>query len=1067
MKQRIARALAERGRTAEARDVEFAPISTIHAFLARVLRERALDAGLDPRFVVADEMTAQLHLEAALERAVDGLDGPSREALSRVSGAEEAVLELFLALRATPLSVEDLRWVRADREELGRRMTRFLEDCAAVTQGRSGRTADKLAGLARGAVGFAALDPDRAEEFADLVGGHVTAPCVELFREGKALRDPYRSLGLEPLAEEVGAAVREALAALDRFYAEAKRAEGLVDFADLERIGLAVLHSPAGTDVAAGFDHLLVDEYQDTSRIQEAVLDRLAAGCQRFGVGDEKQSIYRFRYADVGVFRTLQERASRFRLTGSFRTRPEIVDFVNRTFARRFAGTGVAPQDLRALAGFAPADDPRVEVVAAQGATLAVARRAEARALARRLRQLAGDGATPLTREGREGPVEYRHCALLLRTMTHLPLYERALADEGVPYVVVKGRGYYQAREVVDLAHLLLLLGDPLDEYRATAAMTSLFCGATDGDVVQVRALADADAGTGDDADADANAAGDGHGLRFVPWPLRPLHAARPEAVPPERWRRFVVFAQRFRRWRRLLGRLETGDLVETILHETRFAELSLVEPDGRRRHANLQKALHRARDFPDDPVAYARSLLEFRDREMRESEAPVASEADQAVRIMTVHAAKGLEWPVVAVGDLGAAAHARGRPILRPDGLFGVRIRAADEETAKPPGFEELTEWDKEQEGEEQLRLLYVAYTRAEERLLLAGAIPDKGGSKNAPIRDVVDAAGDGVALLDARALAARGPRDRRGARIRAAVRRRAPLAEDIARDDRAAAELLARLDALDSPVPDNTPYVAAVADLVEHARCPRRYRLKRMYGLEWDEPAGTGPAEDPEAEEAPDAEELPRRELGTVFHEVMEEVGPWTVPDEETVRRLLPARPGAPLDAPEAASDEAGDGDAFGRVAVERVRTWARWLAAQPFAAAVRDAEPQLEMAFLTRIAGLPVRGVMDLYAPGVPMVLDYKTGHTPRPEAYAVQVSVYVAALRALDLPAPDRAHLVYVDAEQTCEVPAEPVDELVGAFVAAHRGAGVFPPEPGEACRHCEFRPACVRDGVPCP
>ncbi len=1067
MKERIRETLRERGRLAEARKVEFAPISTIHAFLARTLRERALDAGLDPRFTVADEMTAQLHLEASLERAVDGLDPKTREDLSRVSGGEDDVFSIYLALRATPLGIDDLSFVRQDKEELRIRMRRFLDGCHGKAPGK---TAERLSRLSREGFAFGNLDPARADDFDECVKGRVANAFRDHFLEGKAIAKLYLSLRHEPLAEAVGAAMVDVLRGLDAHYTRAKRAEGLVDFADLERLGMRLLESPVGAEIAGAFDHLLVDEYQDTSRIQEAILERLAAGSERFGVGDEKQSIYRFRYADVAVFRTLQDKATRFSLSGSFRTRPEIMRFLNRTFADLFSGTRVQSQDLRATASWNERDGVPVEVIAPEGSSLADGRRKEARTLARRLRQIVEEKEVRLTRAGREGMIEYRHCALLLRTMTHLSLYERALSNAGVPYVVVKGRGYYAAREVVDLAHLLLLLGDPLDEFRATAALTSLFCGATDGDVVHLRALgqrpsADTRAAKARDADETTHGRGGGRAaLRNVPWSLRALHAERPDAIPTERWERLVLFARRFQRWQTLLGRIETGDLVETILHETRFAELCLIERDGRRRHANLQKALRRAREFPDDPVAYARSLLDFREREFRESEAALASESDQAVRIMTVHAAKGLEWPLVAVADLTARSRSIGGPILMPDGEFGVRLKVDGEpKSVKPPGFEALNDLNKDLEREEALRLLYVALTRAEEHLILSGAVIPAKKKGTTLVHAVLDESPDDVAQIDCGPLLSPDSRRRQGAAIRAAVRRRADLPAELPRADEDADALLARLDALEPPVPDNTPYVAAVADLVEFTRCPRRYRLKRMYGIEWDpDPAADSSslatsvrnAEDFEADEPANAEEHPRRALGTAFHEIMEEVGPWTIPDEATIRRYLPDATGGRADA-----------DRKGEVAL--MTRWSEWLTAQPFTAGLEQADPQREMAFLTRIAGLPVRGVIDLYAPGVPMVLDYKTGKNPRPSQYAVQVSVYVAALRQLGLPAPDRAHLVYVDAEQTCEVPAEPVDDLIHSFITAHRGAGDFPPQPGEACQHCEFKKACERNGVHCP
>lgn len=120
---------------------------------------------------------------------------------------------------------------------------------------------------------------------------------------------------------------------------------------------------------------------------------------------------------------------------------------------------------------------------------------------------------------------------------------------------------------------------------------------------------------------------------------------------------------------------------------------------------------------------------------------------------------------------------------------------------------------------------------------------------------------------------------------------------------------------------------------------------------------------------------------------------------------------------------------------------------------------------MSFLTRVAGLAVRGVIDLYAKELPLLLDYKTGERVRAGEYGEQVAIYVAAVRALGLPAPERAHLVYVDAQEVVPVEAQPVDDLVERFRAAHREDGGFTPEPGSACMHCEFRRACIADGVP--
>jgi len=156
-----------------------------------------------------------------------------------------------------------------------------------------------------------------------------------------------------------------------------------------------------------------------------------------------------------------------------------------------------------------------------------------------------------------------------------------------------------------------------------------------------------------------------------------------------------------------------------------------------------------------------------------------------------------------------------------------------------------------------------------------------------------------------------------------------------------------------------------------------------------------------------------------------------------------------------------EAGERD------MERVREWCAWLREQEVVKLLEGRKYEPEMPFLTRIHGLPVRGVMDLYEPTLPLLLDWKTGEQVRAEEYAPQVAIYLAALRALGRPAPDRAYLVYVAAQKVVEVREEPVGDLVADFVAAHRGEGAFPPAPGPACRHCEFRDACAANGVAVP
>ncbi|MEM8883918.1 MAG: UvrD-helicase domain-containing protein [Planctomycetota bacterium] len=987
MKQRIRDEFADRGDAVRARQVEFASISTIHAFLARVLRERALDAGVDPRFGVADEITAELLLEQAMSEAVEACEDP---ALFDLAGGEDFVRSLYHAARATPLALGDLGAADVDEEAFRARLDAFLD--AAATFGGGGKTKEKIDELVARRAQWHAFDFDG---FTPLLL-RWSKPDPELKEELGALKKIVEAWPFRARAQAAGTAVVALLQTIDDRYAALKRDEGLVDFTDLERLGLQLLRSDAGPAVAADFDQVLVDEYQDTSLIQQALVDALAQGRERYGVGDQKQSIYRFRYADASIFRQLQESSDAYPLSGSFRSRPEVVRFVNNLFRDLFAETDTTAQDLHAAREWDDAVAPCVEVLSPEAERAPRARRREADALATRLFRLVEE----------EKRFRWGDGALLLPRMSNLPLYERALSDRGIPFVVVKGRGYYAAREVVELANLLLLLEDPSNRFRAVCVLTSLLCGVPEVDLLRF------------ENDADL-----------------PLGPPRPERIPDERWARLETFFARFAAWQQAMGRVETGDLVERILTETRFADLMLLEPDGRRRHANLKKVLRQARATKLTAPEFARGLLEFREREVRESEAPIASEKDDALQIMTVHASKGLEFPFVAVADLTEADPKGGRVVLRPDGVFGLAVRDG-EKSGKPPGYAELVAWDREQERAEERRLWYVAMTRAEQHLILSW--PRANRSRNNALESLRTAPPEGVTVLEAETLQDRTGRRGFGRAVRAAVRRGADLPAELPRDDAAADAVLARVQSYREPVVDEVPYIAAVADLVEFDRCPRRYRLRRMLGIELESPPPF------EGGEAPDSDEHPRRILGTAFHKVVAEVGAGEVPDEATVR----------LHFPEARPQD-----------VTKIIEWASWFADQPLAAELRATKSSAEMDFLVRVGGLPLRGTIDLYARGLPLLLDWKTSREPKPEQYALQVAIYLQALRELELPCPEKGHLVYVDAQEIHEVEPVPLEPLLERFRAAHRSR--FEPTPGDACRYCDFRSACETEGHDLP
>ena len=474
--------------------------------------------------------------------------------------------------------------------------------------------------------------------------------------------------------------VDELLGRFGAAYAEAKAARAGVDFDDLE---LRVRDLLAGDDAlrarwAERFALIMVDEFQDTNRLQLDVLEALERG-NLFAVGDEAQSIYGFRHADVGIFRARRAAlgAGGVRgLTVNFRSRPEILDVVNAAFAPLLGPgftplvAGRGPDELRLFAPDPP-EEPRVELLACETsgwdereAGLGLAglaaqpwRRAEARAVAARLRAEVDDSGRAV-----------RDLVVLVRATSSLRLYEQALEEQGLPTYVVGGRGYWSQEQVRDGIAYLSLLANPHDEAALYATLSSPFCGAgTDALVL----LAEAGRSEGEGAWAAlrrAARARSGRGLvaRRASPRIRPPGSSRSRASPPASG----------------CGPSGSPSRCCSSARSPRPATTSRSSraSGGDRRLANLRKLMRLARDYERAEGRDLRGFLAYavgQDlAEAREGEAALESEGLDAVRLMTIHRAKGLEFPVVCVADLGRpGVTARERLLVGQDGTAGLKL--------------------------------------------------------------------------------------------------------------------------------------------------------------------------------------------------------------------------------------------------------------------------------------------------------------------------------------------------------------------------------------------------------
>jgi ATP-dependent helicase/nuclease subunit A len=1087
MRSRVRARLIELTRRDLARDAEKAWISTIHGFCSRVLRAHALSAGIDPDFRVLDELEAERLGLDAFDRALedflgDGQD-PSRLEMAAAYTPDrlrDMVRTAYSRLRSrgerhpslaesSPPAVGDERErlasaVAAALRELGGRDGKRVIEAVE----RLERCERVLAGLAPGTL----ADPADLEKLSFAAGARaLEGEACEEYRQALAA---YAALCAAQRQHADHALVRSLLDLYGRRYEELKRGRSGLDFEDLELVARDLLARDAGVreSYASRFAHVLVDELQDVNPLQNGLFQLLERD-NLFQVGDENQSIYGFRHADVSVFREQHEQAAAEgraeSLTVNFRSRGEVLDAVDLLFARLWKGGFEPLREAEGARGGRPRVEPCVELIVVErskqrwdahlgedaepfGAGMRTAtpwRACEARLLARRVDELAGDGR----------PFGYGDVVLLLRATTHMSVYERALEERGVPTHVVGGRGYWSQQQVGDLRHWLAALANPLDELALYSVLASPLVGASL-DAVALLALESR------------------RGGRDPWWSLREpdgLMQTLPEADRP----RIERFVELFAAERRVAPQVSLETLIDRAVTSTGYDTHVLSLPAGDRRMANVRKLMRMAREFEAGEGRDLRGFIDFvAERDLiqaREGEAPLEAEQLDAVRLMTVHRAKGLEFPVVCLADLGKDGREEAGSLRISDaGEVGLRLASLGGGTVDTAELERIKEKQKLASEEEERRVFYVAATRAQEHLVLSGATDLERrlepGALCEPMRWVwrglapdlpgEDATGLHVDSWEGRDVAVRWQRcapdtvdELLPPADRAPVRPR-PSAEPGFEQ--------APLEHAAVPAPRALPASRLSYSALEaYRRCGYRFYLERTLGL---------PARDVEPPPAPDpppAAGLPALLRGSLAHELLEglDFRRPRVPPEDGVAALI-----------ERQGVEVRDTDVADLRALVEGFTASELCARVGAAGGVRT---ELPFSFSleppeARGRSLLVNGVVDVLAeePDRTLIVDYKTdpleGAEPAElveDAYATQRLIYaLAALRG----GAERVEVVHVLLER----PAEPVSAIYLAADAAGLEAdllelasglvqGSFIPTSDphrELCANCPGQPA---------
>jgi ATP-dependent exoDNAse (exonuclease V) beta subunit len=978
--------------------IERAQASTLDAFCAGLLREYAIQAGVDPQFRIVEDRESVVLRNAAVREALDALfeeREPEAVALMRGMAAADlagAMADVHDAIRASGLRADALPPPVYDPEPLDALIAQAAEVAAVSTSGWRGSHAtafEECREWARRVVDLRGRDPS-AGHFQVLNG----------FPKRRNLL-PRRVAVYEILGEIDKELLRAAKAALvtgyyvreretllraflrfDDIYNRKKRAAGALDFGDLEESAARLLEdSSIRGAVRERYPYILMDEFQDTNRQQEKLLRLLRAPDSFYAVGDINQSIYGFRHADPEVFREYREEVrtggkNEVELRENFRSRPEILRAVERMFD---GAPGIEAHELLPGRIFDESTEPAVEVIAAVGEDSDAAAEIEAGAIARRILEL-------------DRP--YPEIAILARNSASFEALSAALDAADIPCVVTGGRGFFETREVRDLTHLLRVLVNQRDEISMAAVLRSPFAGVSEEAMLRLKQIGNLGAA------------------------LRRLDACGP--FDPADLARLEIFRERLDRWRRARDYTPPDALLSRAMDECCYEP-----PRSGRVNAEKFLAMARAAGTRETLPEFVEELELLRATDVREVEAATGEETG-AVRMMTVHAAKGLEFPVVFLAGMNKGVSTEKRALsFSPEGGLGARWTNPAERTEHigDSVYEATSAARKKSEEDESNRLLYVAMTRAESKLVLSYAAE---GKPKEWVGMVERAFGLDPAVGEQRVLRLESPRGEPFSVLASLLDHVPPYPP---RGFRAAAPAAAPEIIQVSPVPGPRDSSVNVTSVALHAACPRRYYLARYLG--WERRKAR--AFDAEAE-PPEPHESNASEFGREVHALLSG------------------------NAPE-------DGRKPGEAAV---RLAANFQTSNLGKRAARARRAEREFDFLFALDGVVLRGQIDLWfedAAGLVLV-DYKTDEVPpglspaeHASCYALQLQLYAHALEKAVGRVPDEAWIYLLRPNVAAPADLSPLS-LYGAACAvrdliAAQETCDFPMKIESHCKRCPF------------
>jgi len=737
-----------------------AGISTLHGFCAEFLRANFEAAWIDPAFRILDDAEDRHLLDEAVADALEeayARGGPSLEALDRGRGparVRELCEALYAFLNERPDPEEWLRWagdparapVEGWKDELSREARRAIDAAILNT-----RLALSNAGCPDHYARALGIDLEQLEVLRGLDTAEQLQAALTSFKQArpsgrlkdtdpaaveevKALRKAASDalkrakLAAIPLRQGIEDALKlydaypaliEIARAIGEKHARGKEERLGLSYSDLERLALRALGDPnTAAGVREQYDYVFVDEYQDISDVQEALIERVSREDNLFVVGDVKQSIYRFRLAEPRLF---LDRFHRYRrndggellpLTRNFRSAHPVIDLVNAVFSRAMLGGDAeivydelarlnpglperedapAPEIILLDEGAGQEDEPDEEIE-----ELGRAGR-EALLIANRIRALMDE----------DKNLRFRDIAILTRAKASaFNAMVPVLLAEGIPAYAEGLSGYFDAMEIAFVVSVLKLIDNFRSDTELIGALRSPMAGLSLEELSRIRLLSP-EAAFCDAARAYA------------------------ESQADETAEKLRAFFRMYDHWRLRAGSLALGELVRAVIDESGFYAYAGALPGGAQRQANLDRLVTRAERF-DLEVSGSLTRFLAHAEHMRArgdgDSAQLLGENDDVVRLLTIHKSKGLEFPVV-FGALIARRFrgTRSDEPLRAHRDLGIGAICVDPELRTrrvPLSYAAIAERIRREEAAEELRLLYVLMTRARDRLILTGSV-------------------------------------------------------------------------------------------------------------------------------------------------------------------------------------------------------------------------------------------------------------------------------------------------------------------------------------------------------